>query len=167
MLTSSSKERQDRDISIEAYRKFQLWSADTTEMVLESIASSKDAESVLHDHISSLCNDIWLDIRQFTTNSDIQTEVSNILRRAVDIDQKIRRQAARVKWWYCKPQSKFQPLEMSLANGEANNIENQPVSLVVAPGLTKRGKSTGVDFDNEILLIPPEVSLTPYHVVGL
>ena len=167
LLTNSPKERQDQDISIQAYRKFQLWSAETTEMALESIASSEDAESMLHDQISSFCNDIWLDVQQFTTSSDsdIQTEVLKILRRAVDIDQKIRRQAARVNWWYCEPQTKFKPHEMSLVSGEAN-IENQSVSLVVAPGLTKRGKSIGVDFDNEILLVPPEVSLTPHHHVA-
>lgn len=135
-------------------------------MVLELTASSKDAESILDDRISSLCNDIRIDIEHFTS-SDIQTEVLNILRRAVDIDQKIRRQAARVKWFYCKPKDKFLPQEMSLANKEASNTENQSVLLVVAPGLMKRGKSNGVDFDNETLLVRSKVYLAPYRVVGL
>lgn len=164
MLTSSPKEARNQDISVKAYQRLELWRAETTEMVLEFIASSKEAESKLHERISNLCDYICESIEQFTTSPDIRAEVMNILQRAVDIDKTIRRQAARVTWRYCDPSSPFRSQQMSLTSGETNAEENQPVLMIVAPGLAKRGKSTGVDFDKETLLVLPEVSLTTYHV---
>lgn len=163
MLTSWPKKARNQDVSVQAYQRLQLWRTETTEMVLEFIASSEDAKALLHSRKVNLSHDICENIQQFTTSPNIWAEVMNILQRAVDIDKTLRRQAARVNWWYSKPGSPFEPQKMSLTNGETNARENQPVLLIVAPGLVKRGKSTGADFDKEILLMPLEVSLAPPH----
>jgi hypothetical protein len=93
-----------------------------------------------------------------------------ILENAIALDREIHRQAARITWEFPPEDAhvRFNPKFMEAEKGQQRPGVDQQVLLVVAPGVTKRGKSDGQDFGGEEqLLVPMEVScLLPGDIPG-
>jgi hypothetical protein len=95
---------------------------------------------------------------------DFKNNWERIIADAIALDKEISRQVARVEWVFPRRDAKspqFDPAIMELTQGETSSRTHQEVVLVVAPGLRKRGKSSGTDFDVENWLLPIEVSCEP------
>ncbi|KAL4813280.1 hypothetical protein BDW67DRAFT_168595 [Aspergillus spinulosporus] len=148
-------------------RKFQMWLASTTAMVLEAGNAPKKSSiftEKVHRTNESLTRRIREVLDHYLVVDDpaYPLELARIIEEAVKFDTEISRQVARVEWVFPAMASEipFDPEIMRLGTGEtvAKEKEKQLVRLVVCPAMKKRGKSTGDDFGSpSTLLIPMEV----------
>jgi hypothetical protein len=152
----------------EAERAFQMWSATTTQLVLDAIHShpheAQDAQFYLEHRkraiSESISRAIGLDARSESTHG-ITKQLDEILDLAFALDKDISQQVARVEWSYDyqllkNTEFKFDPETMELDEGSPRSAEK--VRLIVAPALVKRGRSTGEDFDVERVLLKSVVN---------
>ena len=88
-----------------------------------------------------------------------ETQVFDIINEALDLDQLFSKQVADIYWdmGNAEPGS-FSEAFMELQQGEKRTVDGQQVQLVVAPGLNKRGKSTGESYEIESMLLKITVS---------
>ncbi|KAL3474036.1 hypothetical protein BJX99DRAFT_232293 [Aspergillus californicus] len=148
----------DSAIVPEEERRFQMWLANTTAMVL-------DKETKMETKVKSLVDKVREVIDSFITLKDsaYAEEVNLLVEDAVKLDLEICRQVARIEWVFPTPGKEvvFDSQTMRLGTAEILAKEKQVVHLVVCPAMKKRGKSTGEDFHSESLLVPMEVSCEP------
>ncbi|KAL2802499.1 hypothetical protein BJX63DRAFT_108548 [Aspergillus granulosus] len=160
-LKLASRTEPNPDIEIE--RKFQMWSADTTALILEmsDFGEGTEDQQIFHNNIKSIRNEFWGMASQFlvTRGQGPARELRRIVDDAIALDKQIHRQAARIKWELPdEGPMPFKADEMEAEQGQARPSPNTRVLLAVAPGVKKQGKSDGQDFENEQLLVPMEVS---------
>ncbi|OHE90577.1 hypothetical protein CORC01_14124 [Colletotrichum orchidophilum] len=159
--------RQDRhpsaEFDIEACRNFQSWSAETTGMVLQTIEEKQEPEvsqflNRVVKKIAAGIVDAILSIIDVADEDGLELEIGMILHEALALDKEVCRQVARVDWTADKTPTNFDPDTMELEGDVELGTHGQTACLVVAPGLRKRGKSSGEDFDVDELLLPMVVS---------
>jgi hypothetical protein len=147
----------------ETERKFQTWSATTTNLLMDAVDLNEggDAYKELENRKQAICDKICEAIGPFTRHVDegFEQEILKILDDAIVLDKEISKQVARVIWVF--DHGEFDHSSMVLEGGEKPQIGSKEVQLVVAPGLKKRGKSTGEDFKLENTLLLTEVSCEP------
>ncbi|KAL6232784.1 hypothetical protein BDW75DRAFT_232501 [Aspergillus navahoensis] len=149
-------------------RKFQVWLASTTAMVLDTgsaLKKSKTFAEQVQTTNESLTRKMREVIDHFIIVDDpgYPLELARIVEEAVKFDREISRQVARIEWVFPATASEipFDPDVMKLGTGETGSTEQEKrlVRLVVCPAMKKRGKSTGDDFGSpSTLLLPMEVS---------
>lgn len=142
----------------EAERKFQSWSATTTNLLLGICDTEKGSRadqdfqrhksSYLEKHITEVIGGF-----SRSTGSEYTDQLNQILDDALKLDKEVSRQQARVIWTFDLDSPHFDPETMELENGDAHPKKNPEVLFVVAPSLVKRGKSTGEDFETENMLV--------------
>ncbi|KAL4917370.1 hypothetical protein BDW62DRAFT_211229 [Aspergillus aurantiobrunneus] len=151
----------------EEERKFQIWLASTTAIVLDvgGMRRSKRFAAQVEAAVQGLVDKIREVIDPFVTLKDqgYEQELTRIVEEAVNFDREISRQVARVEWEFPAPGKEvvFNPELMRLRTGETikKDKEKKLVRLVLCPAMKKRGKSTGEDFAGPpTLLVPMEVS---------
>lgn len=152
-------------------RKFQIWNASTTALLVELAdknsygpRGSPYAGSKVED--SLVFKETWKIFKQIPASSDtrgLNEGLCQILREAIALDKEINRQVARIEWNFgvTWPPMKFDPKSMTATKEQGGPATTDEVRLVIAPRLVKRGKSTGDDFGIENQLMPMEVSLMP------
>ncbi|KAL4931806.1 uncharacterized protein BDV17DRAFT_288390 [Aspergillus undulatus] len=157
----------------EEERKFQIWLATTTAMILEAGNDPHVSETFKSQNkakVASLVEKIRGIIDPFTTLQDqsYQQELARILQECIELDKEICRQVARVEWDFPPPAKEipFDPKTMKRGTGETSPRDKkgnpQLIRLVICPAMKKRGKSNGEDFGAPAaLLIPMEVSCQP------
>ncbi|KAL4807450.1 hypothetical protein BDV18DRAFT_158668 [Aspergillus unguis] len=139
----------------EEERKFQIWLANTTAMVLDASTLENETKEKAETLVDRLCSLI----DQFTTSRDASymSELERIVEEAIILDKEICRQVARIEWVYPGPEAAFDPKTMALGTGERSG--KNKVQLAICPGMQKRGKSNGDGFAGPAtLLVPMEVS---------
>jgi hypothetical protein len=152
----------------EAERKFQMWTATTIGLLLDSVDTKpgSNAHKSFEKTKSVLVKDITEVIYPLRRNSGegFTQQLHAILDAAFSLDLEFSRQVATMLWVFDNEGpagGKFDPSKMELEKGEAHSKRCQEVRLVVAPALKKRGKSTGEDFGVESTLVKMEVSCEP------
>jgi len=151
----------------EAERKYQMWSATTTGLLLDTLNMEEGSEAYkrLEKDKNEILEQIQITIDPFVRSCDegYTQELRRILNDALALDREISRQVARVFWVFGskKTQLMFDSTTMELEKGEKPSKANQEVLLVVGPAMRKRGKSTGEDFNVENVLLQMEVSCEP------
>ncbi|KAL6234175.1 hypothetical protein BDW75DRAFT_173141 [Aspergillus navahoensis] len=171
-LKYSSRHGPTPEIDLE--RKFQLWSCEASALILQMCDFTEGSQE--HKRVQSTRKEIreefWSIAAQYlSTRSNAPGQYfRRILVNAMALDREIHRQAARVTWEFPPEDAhvRFNPKFMEAEKGQQRPKVDQQVFLVVAPGVTKRGKSDGQDFGGEEqLLVPMEVScLLPNDVLG-
>ncbi|KAL4790416.1 hypothetical protein BDV19DRAFT_394083 [Aspergillus venezuelensis] len=146
-------------------RKYQMWSAEATALILQMCDFTEGSQEYrrvqitrkeIREDFFSLAEQ-YLSARSTAPGQDFR----RILDAAMALDREIHRQAARISWEFLRPDAHFgfDLKLMEVEKGEQRPKPNQRVLLVVAPGVTKRGRSDGQDFQaEEQLLVPMEVS---------
>ena len=87
------------------------------------------------------------------------TQIFDIINEALDLDQLFSKQVADISWTMGADEAgSFNEAIMELQQGEKRTLDGQKVQLVVAPGLIKRDKSTGEDYETESMLLTITVS---------
>ncbi|KAL4737164.1 hypothetical protein BDV11DRAFT_206998 [Aspergillus similis] len=148
-------------------RKFQMWLASTTAMVLDAGSAPKESKKftekvrITNESLTRKMREV-IDHYLVVDDPAYPLELARIVEEAVKFDTEISRQVARVEWVFPATESEipFDPEIMRLGTGEmeAKEKEKQLVRLVVCPAMKKRGKSTGDDFGSpSTLLVPMEV----------
>ncbi|KAH8670596.1 hypothetical protein BGZ61DRAFT_537247 [Ilyonectria robusta] len=111
----------------EAERKFQMWSATTTGLILDAVAVNSKEE---HDDLLNLENKkariigyIKETIGRWSTpdNGGFNDQLSAILDKALALDREISRQVSKVEWifaWERSANNKFNPDTMDLEKGD-------------------------------------------------
>ncbi|KAL3467111.1 hypothetical protein BJX64DRAFT_283836 [Aspergillus heterothallicus] len=163
-LKLASRSEPNPDVEIE--RKFQMWSADTTALMLQMGDFEEGTEDyhIFHNNLKSIRNDFWDMTSQFlvTRGQGPARELRRIVDDAIALDKQIHRQAARIKWELLdEGPAPFNPEQMETEQGQERPSPGKQVLLAVAPGVKKQGKSDGQDFEREQLLVPIEVSCQP------
>ncbi|KAL2834216.1 hypothetical protein BDW59DRAFT_44960 [Aspergillus cavernicola] len=149
-------------------RKFQMWSAEATGLLLQmcDFSPGSPEHKFIQSTLGEIREDFWSIAEQFlsTRSRGPHQDFRRILESAISLDKEIHRQAARIKFEFPSEdtQLRFDSSRMEAEKGEQRPKPDQPVFLVVAPAVTKRGKSDGNDFDADVqLLVPVEVSCQP------
>lgn len=154
-------------LSHEAKRKFQMWKASTATLLLESETLDESSghgshrrpnERSLHDTICKLLSPF-----SKPKEKDFADQLFGILDEALNLDKLISKQAAEVIWL-----SDFSSQDLvelaALQQDEKQTVDGGNTWLVSAPGVIKRGKSTGEDFDVEIILLKMKVFQEPENI---
>ncbi|KAF6812739.1 hypothetical protein CMUS01_12985 [Colletotrichum musicola] len=154
---------EEQSFDAEAWRKFNLWKADTASMIVNSFEATGSIESDrqrLDDRLAKISVDVVRSAGKFSSRDRphdhdiIRREIHNILRDAVKLDESLNRQAVSFHWQF----HRIVPFDgeiMSWIPGVT--AEKNSLCLSVAPGLRKRGKSSGDGFESTALILPGEV----------
>ncbi|KAF2682389.1 hypothetical protein K458DRAFT_307514 [Lentithecium fluviatile CBS 122367] len=156
----------DSNASPEAERKFRIWRATTVGLLLDSMdlmdeklshETNKDLEE-WKSWLSKGVEDVIGGVRRPDSQGYAQ-EFQRIIDEALVLDKEISRQVSAVRWTYPGKEipAIFDSSTMEAEKGEKISEARQKVVLVTSPGVVKRGKSTGEDFDKETLLLRMEV----------
>jgi hypothetical protein len=140
----------------EAHRKFHMWKATTSAIMLESMDDDERENQNIATWARELSGSVVDTISPWIQDSTegIRENLAEIIRSSIILDQKICRQSARVDWLFPPSNS---PLSFDPDSMAVDAEMGQRVSMVVAPGLKKRGTSTGENFEIESLLLKMEV----------
>lgn len=154
----------------EAKRKFQMWKANTTALLLEAFnAKQEDEHEVDRKCVQEVIQDIFESLRSISKSKDkdiLRDQISRLIAEALDLDKLINSQVAEVTWVSDLRQNagRFNEDLMETEQGEKRQPEDSKtfVTLIcIAPAMIKRGKSTGEDFDVTNMLLKMTVSCIP------
>lgn len=162
------------DTDFEAKRKFQMWRANKTTLLLDSMKFDQAYDHESHRKwVKEKVRDIYELLGPFSKSKgkDLKDQLFRLVDEALDLDKVISKQVAEVIWDFGlqKRSGQFNQglMELQQSNQQTSDCEN--VLLVSAPAMIKRGKSTGKDFDVENILLEMEASWEPRtieHVGG-
>ncbi|KAL8852863.1 MAG: hypothetical protein Q9221_002239 [Calogaya cf. arnoldii] len=144
--------------SPDAKRIFQTWRANTTNLLISADnLDGDDGHGAHQGNNQETVQEILHTLRPFSqlSDRDLADEVSNIVLEALVLDKMISRQVAEVTWLFDSEQTST----LDSDDKRASDVHN--VWLVVAPGMTKRGKSTGADFSLGSVLLEREIWYDP------
>ena len=153
----------------EAKRKFQMWRANTSNLLIE--AENLDEED---DHgarrtfnvrkIVEICNAII----PFSKSPyrDLEAHVSNIVSETLNLDKMISKQVGQISWSFDRGEeyqgSTADPIEQQRGGKRAH--DGRDMELILAPGVIKWGKSNGEGFEVGNTLLDIEVWCEPRTV---
>ncbi|KAJ5747485.1 uncharacterized protein N7511_009181 [Penicillium nucicola] len=140
-------------------QSFQKWSATTTKLIRESQKRNGPPSRANRERrLETLVSEVHGAIKTYRTSTrgGLMIAIREILNEAVALDEELCQQLAQFEWDFPGPEVDFDAQKMQLADGEAPNADVLPISLVICPGLRRRGRSG--DFEKEDLLVPIKVS---------
>lgn len=156
------------EITIESSRmkrKYQLWKATTTELVLDSLTTTKesrvdkDETGVKEEIVTTISETIEPYLRSFADG--YVERLDEIVEAAFKLDKELSRQMAEISCGFesTKRPPPFDANAMELQHGEYQGSGRPAeVLLTVAPAIFKRGNSDGEDFETERTVLAPVVS---------
>ncbi|KAJ2992966.1 hypothetical protein NUW58_g1991 [Xylaria curta] len=134
----------------EALRKFHIWRATTSNMVLSADAPvspqdrwRKFEDQLIRDHIDPVTLP-FIPTSEYGRYFDL---LSKIIEKALVMDREISRQAAWVRWVFEDPDSPLETVSSTIS------IDGEASCVIVAPAMIKRGKSSGEGFEEQIQLL--------------
>ncbi|KAL8988740.1 MAG: hypothetical protein Q9177_002231 [Variospora cf. flavescens] len=141
-----------------AKRKFHTWRANMTKLLIDADNLDRDdGHGANRRNDGKTVQDLVQTLRPFSRASDrdLAEGVSKIVLEALALDKLISRQVAEVTWLFGRDQTSILDSDDKRASGVHDSW------LVVAPGMTKSGKSTGADFDIGNVLLEREIWYDP------
>lgn len=151
--------------TVEDIRTFRRWSATTTRLIQESqlrvgqdwkVRSTEKEEDRL---LADICNAI--EPYRTSTATSLSKPLYDILGDAIDLDEKISEQFPQFEWIFPQPGTEtFNPQTMQLEDGEETPSREAAAvpNIVICPGITKRGRSTGEELEKVVLLLRMKIS---------
>ena len=92
-------------------------------------------------------------------SESLKAQIFAIINEALDLDQLFSKQVADICWTFGADETRrFNEASMELQQTEKRAEEGQKVQFFVAPGLIKRGRSTGEDYETTSILLRTTVS---------
>ncbi|KAJ5998809.1 hypothetical protein N7451_006619 [Penicillium sp. IBT 35674x] len=140
-------------------QSFQTWSATTSKLILESQKRNGPLSSRSPEReLETLVEEIHGAIQPYRTSTrgGLMNAIREILNEAIALDEELCQQLAQFEWDFPGPEVVFDAQRMQLADGEALSTDGLPISIVICPGIRKRGRSG--DFEKEDSLVPIKVS---------
>lgn len=150
---------------LEAKRKFQMWRASTTALLLDAKKLDQRDDHEAHRGLNEKVESICQSLRPFSKSKykELIDQLFRIVNEALNLDMLISKQVAEVVWDsdLQRNSGQFNQDSMELWRGKKQTGDSGHVWLVSAPGMIKRGKSTGEDFNVENILLKMEVAWEP------
>lgn len=150
---------------LEAKRKFQMWRANTTALLLDAKKLDLRKDHGAHQGLNEKVEGICQSLRPFSKSKDNELidQLFRIVNEALNLDMLISKQVAEIIWDSDLQRSSghFDQDSMELWRGEKQTDDSENVWLVSVPGMIKRGKSTSKDFNVEYILLKMEVVWKP------
>ncbi|RTE75132.1 hypothetical protein BHE90_010412 [Fusarium euwallaceae] len=149
----------------EAERKFQTWSATTIGLLLDAQSPEEQSQiqQGMEDETARIVGCLLNTLEAMVKFEEQEAEdgLTSIISEAYVVGKEISRQTARITWMFDLEKEPETPQlgaeTMELESGQ-HVKKTQEVSWVVAPGVMKRGKSTGEGFDHEEMLLKRIIS---------
>ena len=111
----------------------------------------------LRDKIQDLCTQLAPLTK--SKYEGFAAQLSDIIKEALALDQLFSKQVAEIYWTMgINEPGAFREASMELQQGEKRPVGGQKVQLVVTPGLIKRGRSTGENYEMTSMLLRMTVS---------
>ncbi|KAI1204681.1 uncharacterized protein F4807DRAFT_471862 [Annulohypoxylon truncatum] len=132
-------------------RKFHTWRANTANLLVEAMRLNETTvTSDGQQFIQQWTNTVSQLLGPFKS-SDQQgylQGLEGIITQSLELDKEICKQIANIEWVHCEElPCTFVPDSMELELSQEHQGNNKAVTLVLGPGLVRRGKSSGDDFD--------------------
>lgn len=151
---------------LDAEPKFQMWRAKTTNLLLDSEElAQKDSHGAPRrlnwSNFQAICT--LLSSISKSKDKGLTDQLSQIVNEALDLDKLISTQAAEVIWYFDlkKISGQFNQDWVKPQDGEKQTGDSENVWLVSAPGMIRRGKSSGEDFDSKTIVLKLEIFFEP------
>lgn len=141
-----------------------MWKANTSALLVDALKRDQEngqgIRRRLRDKIQHLCTQLAPLTK--SKYEGFAAQLSEIIKEALDLDQLFSKQVAEIYWTTDADESEiFHEASMELQQGEKRTVDGQKVQLVVAPGLIKRGRSTGENYEMSSMLLRMTVSCEP------
>ena len=138
-----------------------MWKANTSALLVNALKTDPEKASCMSRNLREKTKDLCTLLAPLTRSKpeDVGTQISDITNEALDLDQLFSKQVAEIYWTMGTDESDtFREASMELQQGEKRAVEGQKVRLVVAPGLIRRGRSTGENYEMKSMLLRMTVS---------
>lgn len=151
------------DMIPDSRRKFHMWRANTSNLLINIMSlddNSKDSES---QFVEETVREITQRFSHFSTSDvcEIQTGLVDIIYKSLSLDEELSRQAIAVTFSFGTGYM-LQPFRsetmVCVSDYEVKEEDSKFVSLVIAPGIFRRGQSSGEEFDKRIRLMKTDVA---------
>ena len=141
-----------------------MWKATTSTLLVDALKldreEGQDLSRTLEDMAEELCTHLAPFIK--SKYKSFRAQIFDIIREALDLDQLFSKQVAEICWTFGADEPRnFNEATMELQQAEKRAVDGQQVQFVVAPGLIKRGRSTGEDYETTTILLRTTVSCEP------
>ncbi len=138
-----------------------MWKANTSALVVDALKFDREKREGMSRRVQDKAKDICSQLAPLIKlkYEGFVAQVFDIIREALDLDQLFSKQVADIYWIRGSDEPRrFNEEYMELQQGEKRAVDGQKVQLVVAPGLIKRGRSTGEHYEMESILLRITVS---------
>ena len=138
-----------------------MWKANTSALLVDALRSDQEKGQGMSRKLRDRTKDLCTQLAPLTRSKyeEVATQIFDIINEALDLDQLFSKQVAEIYWTIGADElGFFREASMELQQGEKRAVDGQKVQLVVAPGLIKRGRSTGEDYEMESMLLRMTVS---------
>jgi hypothetical protein len=148
-------------VDLDVVHKYQLWKAYTANLIAER--EEPDEAKARADHLrlrQRLGKKLCGPLKDFTgsKHANLENDSSEIIDKVLELDQMISRQVADVSWETSIHVEHYNPQSMEpYGGGELQRKPNYDL-VAVAPGMMKRGTSTGANFEVNNRLLRTEVA---------
>ena len=138
-----------------------MWKANTSGLLIDALKLDQEKGQGMSRKLRHRTQDLCTQLSPLTTSEykGFATQLSDIISEALDLDQLFSKQVADMYWHMgADDPGKFTEASMEMQQGEKHAVDGQKVQMVVAPGLIKRGRSTGDNYETESMLLKMTVS---------
>lgn len=138
-----------------------MWKANTSALLVDALNRDQEQGQGMGRKLRDKTQDLCTQLSPLTNSKyeGFAAQLSDIIKEALDLDQLFSKQVAEIYWTMGSDEpGNFHEASMEVQQGEKRTVDGQKVQLVVAPGLIKRGRSTGEDYEMTSMLLRMTVS---------
>ena len=138
-----------------------MWKANTSTLLVDVLKLDREEGQGISGRLKERAQGLCAQLAPLTKSryENFTVQIFDIIKEALDLDQLFSKQVAQICWNFgADGTRRFNEASMELQQAEKRAVDGQEVQLVVAPGLIKRGRSTGEDYDITSILLRITVS---------
>ncbi|KAH7324240.1 hypothetical protein B0I35DRAFT_423771 [Stachybotrys elegans] len=148
-------------LQLDALRKYHMWRATTAQMIFKADNDKEEQEAwtrVANHLIKQYIDPVATELIPVPKEGQFHSLLHEIIVKALKLDRELSQQLAVVRWVFedARVDAPADASEDAHQDRDAQSSRDG-VRVIVAPGVTKRGKSSGEDFGEVIELMPAEV----------
>ncbi|GJC89219.1 hypothetical protein ColLi_12057 [Colletotrichum liriopes] len=157
------KKKKEVPENLETLRKYHIWKARTTLLLVDVLGLEGDGElsarrKLAEGKASKAAAELQPYAHPVFKKKDLELDLVDIIMQALELDLLIHKQAADISWLHMKElkTSEFDPVSMDNVGNPGSHVWH-----VLSPGVVKRGKSNGEEFETVQCLLKSKVACGP------
>ena len=141
-----------------------MWKANTSTLLVDALKFDREEGQDISGRLKEIKERAQGLCTQLVPLTELSSErltaqILDIIKEALDLDQLLSKQVADIRWALSADDPRlFNEASMEVQQAEKRAVGGQEVQFIVAPGLVKRGKSTGEDYEMTSTLLKTTVS---------